>query len=292
MIGENIYFVCGGRIQACKRRIMSAEGHTLKQRQRRATREVPLSQVESLVVRFARTRDAKLREKVIESQIGLVEALAAKFARPGAQMEDLVQVGTVGLIQALDRFNPELGVKFSTYAVSTIVGEIKHYFRDCTWLVKAPRHLREIASSLPRVEEKMGASLGRPPALAELADYYRVSEETLLQAMDLDQVYSPYSLDAELGSETSEYQERLQNFLGHNDPQIEALVEHAPLRTALARLSTRKQWILRRRYFEGWSQVEVSEALGISQMHVSRLERDALRDLRRSLEVPPGAFAR
>jgi RNA polymerase sigma-B factor len=250
---------------------------------------VPLGQVEHLVESFADTRDAKLRETVIESQLGLVEALAAKFARPGAPMEDLVQVGTVGLIQALDRFNPALGVKFSTYAVSTIVGEIKHYFRDCTWLIKAPRHLREIAASLPRVEEKLTTALGRPPTLTEVAARFRVSEETLLQAMDLDQIYAPYSLDAELGADTGETHERLQDLLGRNDPKLEAIVEHAPLRTAMERLSPRKQWILRRRYFDGWSQVEVSEELGISQMHVSRLERAALRDLKRTLTPHAGA---
>jgi RNA polymerase sigma-B factor len=262
----------------------------LEHKQPRAS-AVPLAAVEPLVERFARTRDGKLREKVIESQIGLVEALASRFARPGAPMEDLVQVGTVGLIQALDRFNPTLGVKFSTYAVSTIVGEIKHYFRDCTWLVKAPRHLREIASSLPRAEEKLATKLGRSPTLADLAAHYRVSEETLLQAMDLDQVYSPYSLDAELGVEGGEMHERLQDLLGGNDPELEAIVEHAPLRNALERLAPRKQWILRRRYFEGWSQIEVSEELGISQMHVSRLERDALRDLKRSLGAQVDSYA-
>jgi RNA polymerase sigma-B factor len=221
---------------------------------------------------------------VIESQTGLVEALAARFARPGAPMEDLVQVGTVGLIQALDRFNPTLGVKFSTYAVSTIVGEIKHFFRDCTWMVKAPRHLREIAASLPRVEERLATSLGRPAELKDLAAHFSVTEETLLEAMELDQVYTPYSLDADLGTDTGEAHERLQDLLGGNDPRIESIVEHAPLRSAMERLPERKQWILRRRYFEGWSQIEVSQALGISQMHVSRLEREALRDLKRSLE--------
>jgi RNA polymerase sigma-B factor len=245
--------------------------------------------VESLAERFARTRDGKLRDRVIESQIGLVEALASRFARPGAPLEDLVQVGALGLIQALDRYNPALGVKFSTYAVSTIVGEIKHYFRDCTWLVKAPRQLREIASSLPRVEEKLAMKLGRSPTLADLAHHYSVSEETLLQAMDLDQVYTLYSLDAELHTDSGEMHERLQDLLGGKDPELEAIVEHAPLRNALERLAPRQQWILRRRYFEGWSQIEVSEELGISQMHVSRLERDALRDLKRRLSPPAKA---
>ena len=132
------------------------------------------------------------------------------------------------------------------------------------------------------VETLDASSLGELVRATRTAD--GVSEETLLHAMDLDQVYTPYSLDAELGAENGEVNERLQDVLGRNDPLIESIVEYAPLRNALERLSERKQWILRRRYYDGWSQIEVSQALGISQMHVSRLEREALRDLKRSLE--------
>src|SRR3712207_2327380 len=144
-------------------------------------------QLEEQVERYAISRDTRLREALIHHQRGLVEALAACFSRRGAPMEDLIQVGTVGLLMALDRFDPTIGVKFSTYAVSTIVGEIKHFFRDCTWAVKVPRQLQEIAANLPRVEEKLCAQLGRTPTIRELTAHFQVSEEELLEAMDLDQ---------------------------------------------------------------------------------------------------------
>jgi RNA polymerase sigma-B factor len=241
--------------------------------------------LEEQVERFARSRDARLREMLIHRQRGLVEALASRFCRRGVPMEDLVQVGTVGLIMALDRFDPTLGVKFSTYAVSTIVGEIKHFFRDCTWAVKVPRQLQDIAANLPRAEEKLCTQLGRTPNIRELAAHFNVSEEELLEAMDLDQAYSPYSLDAELGNEPGDSSERLQDVVGGSDRELESIVEYAPLRAAMQRLDPRKQYILQRRYFDEWSQNEVSRELGISQMHVSRLEREALRDLRRALDL-------
>jgi RNA polymerase sigma-B factor len=252
-------------------------------RRRSAVSAAQSEQLDEQVARYARSRDARLRERLIERQRGMVEALASRFSRRGAPMEDLVQVGTVGLIMALDRFDPSMGVKFSTYAISTIVGEIKHFFRDCTWAVKVPRQLQEIAANLPRVEEKLCCRLGRTPSIRELAAYFNVTEEELLEAMDLDQAYSPYSLDAELSAESGDTSERLMDVVGGEDQGLTAIVEYAPLRAAMSRLDARKQWILQRRYFDEWSQNEVSRELGISQMHVSRLEREALTDLRRAL---------
>lgn len=254
-------------------------------RRRSSVSTVQSEQLDEQVERYARSRDARLRENLIEHQRGLVEALAARFSRRGAPMEDLIQVGTVGLIMALDRFDPSMGVKFSTYAISTIVGEIKHFFRDCTWAVKVPRQLQEIAANLPRAEEKLCCRLGRTPTIRELAAYFSVSEEELLEAMDLDQAYSPYSLDAELSAEPGDTSDRLLDVVGCQDQGLESIVEYAPLRAAMERLEPRKQWILQRRYFDEWSQIEVSRELGISQMHVSRLEREALLDLRRALDA-------
>lgn len=252
-------------------------------RRRSAHSAAQSRQLDEQVTRYAHSRDPRLRERLIERQRGMVEALAARFSRRGAPMEDLIQVGTVGLILALDRFDPSMGVKFSTYAISTIVGEIKHFFRDCTWAVKVPRQLQEIAANLPRAEEKLCCLLGRTPSMREMAAYFNVTEEEMLEAMDLDQAYSPYSLDAELSAEAGDTGERLMDVVGGEDQDLTSIVEFAPLRAAMSRLDPRKQWILQRRYFDEWSQNEVSREMGISQMHVSRLEREALTDLRRVL---------
>jgi RNA polymerase sigma-B factor len=240
-------------------------------------------ELEELAGRYALTRDTRLREQLIEAHQPLVEGMAARFCRRGAPLEDLVQVATIGLIQALDRFDPTRGVKFTTYAVSTVVGEIKHYFRDCTWSVKVPRQLQEIAANLARTDEMLHRKLGRAPTVSELAAHFCVSEEEISEAIELDRAYTPYSLDAEMGSDSGEVNDRLQDLLGAPDERLQAIVEHSALHGALACLDARKQWILVRRYFDEWTQIEVSRELGVSQMHVSRLEREALGELRRRL---------
>jgi RNA polymerase sigma-B factor len=125
--------------------------------------------------------------------------------------------------------------------------------------------------------------LGRPPTVSELAAHFGASEEEISEAIELDRAYMPYSLDAEMGSDTGEVNDRLQDLLGGPDERLQAIVEHAALHGAMAALDERKQWILHRRYFDEWTQVEVSRELGVSQMHVSRLEREALAELRRKL---------
>lgn len=259
---------------------------------RRAVRCPSTGELEALAARYAETRDSALRNRLIEAHQSLVEGMASRFCRRGAPLEDLIQVASIGLIQALDRYDPHRGVKFTTYAVSTIVGEIKHYFRDCTWSIKVPRQLQEIAANLNRIDEMLTRKLGRSPTVGELAAHFGVSEEEVSESIELDRAYTPYSLDAEMGSENGEVNDRLRDLLGRPDERLHAIVEHSPLYRALAGLEERKQWILQRRYLEEWTQIEVSRELGVSQMHVSRLEREALRELRLKLSREQAAFER
>jgi RNA polymerase sigma-B factor len=240
---------------------------------------------EELAACYARTRDPELRDLAIHRHRNLVEILSAKMARRGVSVDDLIQVGTIGLILALDRFDPARGVKFSTYAVNTIVGEIKHYFRDCTWVVKVPRQLQEIAAGIHRIREEHSRQGLRTPTIGELALAMDISEELIVEAMELEVVYSPYSLDAHLGQDDSESHERLNEVLGRSDRRLDSVVNYAPLWRAIDNLEPRKRWILRRRYFDEWSQSEVGRALGISQMHVSRLEREALKELKQVVDA-------
>lgn len=238
---------------------------------------------ERMLEEYARTRDPRLRDELTRRYDNLVQSLANKFARRGAPIDDLLQMGRIGLLHALDRYDPTRGVKFLTYAVSTVVGEIKHYFRDCTWGMKVPRHLQELAAALPRVEEELYGRLGRSPTLDEMAERMGVTEEEIASAMELGRAYQPQSLDAAIEFEDGESHEARQDFLGRQDTRLEAVVEYAPLRSALSVLDERKQWIVQRRFYEEWSQAEVARELGISQMHVSRLEREALGQLRLAL---------
>jgi RNA polymerase sigma-B factor len=254
-------------------------------RETRNSREkiATMSKEELLLHRYWESQDPALREPILQQYQNLINSLAAKFTRAGVPMDDLAQVAAIGLIRALDRFDPERGVKFVTYAVSTMVGEIKHYFRDCTWGMKVPRHLQEIATNLPRVEEQLYSRLGRSPTIGELAERFHASEEEIVEAMELAPAYQPQSLDTRIEFESGDGTDRVQDLVGRTDERIGAVIEHAPLMEALDSLDERKRQIVEMRYFEECSQSEVGREMGISQMHVSRLERQALAELRSAM---------
>jgi RNA polymerase sigma-B factor len=234
----------------------------------------------SLLTTYWRTRDPSLRDPILHQFRSLIHSLAHRFARGGVLAEDLVQVASIGLLSALRRFDPDRGVHFATYALSTIVGEIKHHFRDHGWAVKVPRPMQGIATSLPAVEEALHDRLGRSPTIPELAQQLGTTEEDVLEAMALGQAYQPRSLDTRFEFADGDGTDRMQEMVGAPDAQILALVEYAPLRTALAGLDEQKRQVVSLRHFEERSQREVGRALGISQMQVSRLERQALEELR------------
>lgn len=242
---------------------------------------VPPEEAEALLREYHRTRDVEIRNRLVRLHERMVRYLAGRFTpNPSASAEDLVQVGFIGLIAALDRFDPNRGVSFVTFAVPTIVGEIKRYFRDHTWALKAPRRLRELGLSLRKLRERLEQDLGRSPTVAEMAAAARVDEETLLQAMDLDRVYQPLSLDAPPADDGGEDRAPSWDAIGRGDPAIAAIEEREAVLLAMQRLDERQRSIIHSRFFEDASQAEVARRLGISQMHVSRLERQALQRLR------------
>ena len=241
----------------------------------------PSDDTQALLREYARTRDIRLRNRLVQLHERMVRYLAGRFGSSvGTSLDDLVQVGYVGLIAAIDRFDPEKGVSFVTFAVPTILGEIKRYFRDQTWGLKAPRRLRELGLSLRKLREQLEQRLGRPPTVSEMALAAGVSEERLLQAMDLDRIYQPASLDAHLQDENGDDKSSFWEAVGRPDPELTAIEERETVRRALERLDQRQQSIIYYRFFEDASQAEVASRLGISQMHVSRLERQALRRLK------------
>ena len=234
-----------------------------------------------LLREYARTRDIRLRNHLVKVHERMVRYLASRFGtNSGASSEDLVQVAYLGLIAAIDRFDPDKGVPFVTFAIPTILGEIKRYFRDQTWGLKAPRRLRELGLSLRKLREQLEQRLGRPPTIQEMATAAGVTEERLLQAMDLDRIYQPASLDAHLQDESGDEKSTFWEAIGRPDPALIAVDERESVRTALGRLEQRQRTIIYYRFFEGNSQADVAGRLGISQMHVSRLERQALRRLK------------
>jgi RNA polymerase sigma-B factor len=234
-------------------------------------------------VAFARERDASLRDELVAAHLGLAEYLARRFANRGEPLDDLVQVASLGLIKAVDRFDPERGVEFSTYATHTIVGELKRHFRDKGWAIRAPRRMQELYLQLGKVVGTLSQELGHSPTIAELAAEVEVSEEEVLEALEAGQAYRSASLDAPVGNEEGE---TLGAHLGEEDVSLADVESRATLSPLLAQLPPRERLILHLRFFEGLTQSEIATRLNISQMHVSRLLARSVSELRNAAEAP------
>jgi RNA polymerase sigma-B factor len=224
---------------------------------------------------------ARLRDELVEMHLPLAEYLARRFGNRGELHEDLVQVATIGLIKAIDRFDLERGVAFSTYATPTIVGEIKRHFRDRGWTIRVPRRLQEIQSVINQAVSDLGQELGRSPTVAELATKVGMTEEEILEGLESANAYSPLSLDApdpsgEVGAVIEQ--------LGDYDDALDAVVDRETIKPLLEQLDARAKRILLLRFFRNMTQSQIAEELGISQMHVSRLLSRTLSDLRKALE--------
>jgi RNA polymerase sigma-B factor len=239
-------------------------------------------ELEDQFIAYARHHDPALREQLVARHLGLAEYLARRFANRGEPLEDLVQVASLGLINAVDRFDPERGAEFSTYATHTIVGELKRHFRDKGWAIRAPRRMQELYLRLGKAVAALSQELGRSPTIAELASELRASEEEVLEALEAGQAYRSASLDAAVNEEGDALAKRL----GEEDQSLEEAESRAMLSPLLAQLPPRERLILELRFFEGLTQSEIAARLGISQMHVSRLLARSVAQLRAAAEAP------
>ena len=222
----------------------------------------------------------RLRDELAVVHLNLVRFLAVRFANRGEPLDDLVQVGTVGLLKAIDRFDLARGVEFTTYATPTIVGEIKRYFRDKGWAVKVPRRLQELNLAVNRASDKLSILLGRSPTVTELAEHLRAGEDEILEAQELGQAYNLLSLDSEISGETDKKSQTLADTVGIADAGLELLEDRANLERAFRVLTGRERVIIYLRFYESVSQTEIAKRLNVSQMHVSRLQAKALEKLR------------
>jgi RNA polymerase sigma-B factor len=243
-------------------------------------------EVRDLFARYGAATDeddrGKLREQLVDQYIGLVEFLARRFRNRGEPLEDLVQVGTIGLLKAIERFDLDREVEFSTYATPTVVGELKRHFRDKGWAVRVPRRLQELHLELSKVVSELGQEIGRSPTVAEIAEYTGQSEETVLEGLEIAQAYNFTSLDAPI--DASEGTTSFADQLGTEDEQLQNLEYRASLAPEMEKLPERERRILYLRFFKGMTQSEIADRLGISQMHVSRLLNRTLMHLREALE--------
>ena len=219
-----------------------------------------------------------LRAALIERHLPLVTFMARKFADRGEPLDDLIQVGTIGLIKAIDRFEISKGFEFSTFATPTIVGEIKRHFRDKTWAVRVPRRLQELGASVTKATTELTQKLDRSPTPKEIAKHLGITVDDVAEALESNAAYSTVSLDV-----TSQTSTSIGETFGALDEALEGVEYRESLKPLLSQLDDREKRILQMRFFDNLSQSQIATELGISQMHVSRILNKVLTHLREGL---------
>jgi len=238
-----------------------------------------------LLRRYHEHGDLQAREQLIEQYMSLVRSLARRYSYRGEQFDDLVQIGAIGLIKAIDRFDLSRGVELTTYATPNIIGEIKRHFRDRGWAVRVPRGLQELNVQLSRLVETLTVQLGRSPTIPELAQAAGVEEEAVLEALESGRAYSSLSLSQGSGGQDEGDELDPLESLGEIEHQYEVSEDRAVLAPGFRVLDDRERRILHLRFFEGLTQSQIAQQVGISQMHVSRLIRRALEKIREEIAV-------
>ena len=236
----------------------------------------------ALLRRYHEDGDLAARDQLIERYMSLVRSLARRYAYRGEQLDDLVQIGAIGLIKAIDRFDVDRGVELTTYATPNIIGEIKRHFRDKGWSVRVPRGLQELNVKLSKLIEEQTIELGRSPTIPELAKVAGVEEELVVEAIESGRAYSTVSLSTGGGQDDEGELDPLES-LGAEEPQYEVSEDRAMLAPGLQALDERERLIIHLRFFKGLTQSQIAQQVGISQMHVSRLIRRALERIREEI---------
>jgi RNA polymerase sigma-B factor len=231
-----------------------------------------------LFARYLETRDPAARDALIERFLPLARQLARRYQRAEEPLDDLIQVASLGLVKAIDRFDADRQVAFSSYAVPTILGEIKRHFRDRTWSVRVPRDLQELSLKVDRTVVAMAKELQRSPTVTELAEKLEATEEQILEAMEASGAYRATSLSAPRGGE--DQGETLADTVGTEEHGYDVAENRATLDRLLQTVTPREREVLRLRFEEDLTQAEIGERIGVSQMQVSRLIRQSVARLR------------
>jgi RNA polymerase sigma-B factor len=236
-----------------------------------------LASERALWARFVKDRDPAIREELVRRYLPFAKNLALRYRGASESFDDLLQVASLGLVNAIDRFDPDRGAPFTAFASPTILGELKRHFRDRGWALRVPRNVQETAILVNRTVSSLWQEKGRAPTVQEIATTADIGEDDVLMALDALQAYTTDSLDAPIGDASSTAAEAI----GTEDRSFELSEEWLSVAPALRDLPERERAILYLRFFEGLTQTEIAEQLGISQMHVSRLVSQSLEKLRR-----------
>lgn len=238
--------------------------------------------------RFKEEGDMDAREKLVMSHLNLVRFIANKFKNRGEPIDDLIQVGYLGLLKAIDRFDPSRGLEFTTFATPTIMGEIKRHFRDKGWSVRVPRRLQELSAKVNQATDTLTSQLQRSPTIAEIADYLDATVDEVLEAMESSSAYSSVSLEAPSGADDDDTPSVIDRY-ATEDSDLAFTDDRIIIEEALASFSPRERDVIEMRFLKGMTQIEIAEKLGISQVQVSRLLRRTLKKVQDKID-PEGVM--
>ncbi|KAB7663466.1 RNA polymerase sigma factor SigB [Bacillus sp. B1-b2] len=255
------------------------------QKQSQPKRHLTKEEVNELIREFQHSQDAKAQEKLVLNYRDLVETLARKYSKGRMFHEDISQVGIIGLIGAIHRYDESFGKSFEAFAVPTVIGEIKRFLRDKTWSVHVPRRIKELGPKIKKTVEELTTDLQRSPKVNEIADYLEVSEEEVLEAMEMGRSYQALSVDHSIEADSEGGTVTLLDIVGDVDQGFEKVNRKLVLEKVLHVLSEREKSIIQLTYLDNLSQKDTGEKLGISQMHVSRLQRRAIKKLQEAIQA-------
>lgn len=241
-------------------------------------------EIKSMFIEYAETRDKELRELLIEKHLYIAEILSKKYVNRGIEYDDIYQVASIGLIYAVDRYDPSKGFEFSSFATPTIIGEIKKHFRDKGWTIRVPRRIQELSKKINNAKVILSQELQRSPTAKDIADYLECTEEEVLETMEASKVYSPQSLDVTYDSNNDDKDINLAEFIGEEDIHFAKIENKDFILNIMDKLNEVEKTILIERYFNKKTQVSIAEMLDISQMTVSRVEKKVLEKLRKEVE--------
>lgn len=258
------------------------KNHSTSQETKNAKRK---ANVEILFKEYIVTKDKGLRNKIFEEFMYIAEILSKKYVNKGVDFDDIYQVASIGLIYAIERFDPSKGYEFSSFATPTILGEIKKYFRDKEWIIKVPRRIQDSYRKINQAKEALQHKLMRVPTVEDIAQYLDLSHEEVIEAMEGSYAYAPSSLDVKITNSNDESDLSLFEILGIEDNKIAEIEDIDFLRNIFTNMSEYDKKIIVDRFYQNKSQNEIANELGVSQMTISRLEKKILSKLRDRISV-------
>jgi len=234
----------------------------------------------NLFEEFKRSHNVAIRNEIVSKYLYLAEIIAKKFLNRGIDYEDIYQVASIALIKAVERFDPEKGVKFSSFATPTLIGEIKRFFRDKASVIRIPRRIYEVYQKVSHARESLTQELSRPPKIIEIAKYLNISEETVMEIIESNNAYNMQSFDQNVYMDDDL---ELHETIGEEDATFEKIENRDFLKKSLDKFNDAEKQFIDMRYFNNRTQKEIAEKLGVSQMYVSRMEKKVLERFRRML---------